>query len=736
MSGDLTQALRVAHSGLLANQQALDTVAGNVANVNTTGYSRKVINLSERTLAGHGAGVVFGTLTRRVDRDLEAAVRQETGVLKTQEVQNDALESLQQVFGTPESNTSLSHALSDFEASIEALAVNPQDALQQQDMVQKGADAARALEHSSEEVQSLRQQADRKIGDRVNEVNGLLQSVADLNEQVVRNQSVGVSVADLEDQRDKALGRLAEIIDIRTFGKSTGAVTVFTAGGQTLVDSVPVKLSHVSAVHAGAEVSYAAGDFDGVYVGDRIPANDLTQDIRTGELRGLLQLRDETLPAIQSTLDELSGKLRDNVNVVQNRGVAFPGNQTLQGTRDFRDPAAQTITFGGTTDTALVLLDANGKEVSRSTVRTLLGGNSGTINSVVTALNGSLGGNVSASLTSDNRLLVNISASGLQRGYSLALRDQADSTFGGTAQDAVIQFNADADVEAAAGVTTGAPNLPAHMDEQVSGFASFFGLNDFFVDETSTANQDSAVLASKFQYGGAPTTLYFANAAVSPTSNAAVIPSGASLDEIAAEINKVSGVNAVIVPDGSGVRLRVSANDGGPLTISEQTGTLISDTGISTSNAGSSGSIAVRSDLLSSPKLVSCGAVQWDPSVGSGRYFMAQGDDTAVQDLSKTFASFTNFSGAGRLTGTDATLVEYASSFIADTSQLASSNQSNSEYQSDLVDSLKQKSSSLSGVNLDEEVSNLMQYEQAYTAAARVISVVQEMFQALERTIG
>ena len=60
MSGDLTQALRTAHSGLFTSQQALDTVSRNVANVNTPGYSRKIVNLEQRTVAGVGAGVVVG----------------------------------------------------------------------------------------------------------------------------------------------------------------------------------------------------------------------------------------------------------------------------------------------------------------------------------------------------------------------------------------------------------------------------------------------------------------------------------------------------------------------------------------------------------------------------------------------------------------------------------------------------------------------------------------------------
>ena len=79
MSGDLTQALRAGQSGLLASQQAVDAVARNVANVNTAGYSRKIVSLQQQVLAGTGAGVEFGALTRSLDQGLLKSLRQEAG---------------------------------------------------------------------------------------------------------------------------------------------------------------------------------------------------------------------------------------------------------------------------------------------------------------------------------------------------------------------------------------------------------------------------------------------------------------------------------------------------------------------------------------------------------------------------------------------------------------------------------------------------------------------------------
>jgi flagellar hook-associated protein 1 FlgK len=48
-----------------------------------------------------------------------------------------------------------------------------------------------------------------------------------------------------------------------------------------------------------------------------------------------------------------------------------------------------------------------------------------------------------------------------------------------------------------------------------------------------------------------------------------------------------------------------------------------------------------------------------------------------------------------------------------------------------LTDSLSFERSGLSGVNIDEEISNLILYQQSYSAAARVISTINELLEVL-----
>ena len=66
---------------------------------------------------------------------------------------------------------------------------------------------------------------------------------------------------------------------------------------------------------------------------------------------------------------------------------------------------------------------------------------------------------------------------------------------------------------------------------------------------------------------------------------------------------------------------------------------------------------------------------------------------------------------------------------------LANTNKADFGFQKSLTDSLQLKSDTIRGVNLDEELAALIVFEQAYSAAARILSVIQRMFDALERAI-
>jgi flagellar hook-associated protein 1 FlgK len=614
--GDLFLALRTTQSGLIANQQALDVTARNIANANTPGYSAKSASFETRAVAGTGAGVDVTAVTRRVDEGLNRTLRLEGAAHRAAEIKSIYLDRIQTSFGSLDSNTSLSHGIAGFQAAIETFAMSPESPISKMEVVDRGEALASQFRSLSSDVQALRQETDQRIATAVSDANRLLSQINNMNELIPHGRANGDDVTTLEDQRDQALGELSRLIDARVHARPDGSVAVFTAAGHTLIGGEARELRHVPAAQMSPSV--AAGDgssaIDGIMLGDV----DITGEINSGEVGGLIALRDRSLPNLQAGLDELASGLRDAVNQAHNRGTPYPGLERAVGTRAFADPTTETITFSGSADTRLVVFDRDGNQVATQTVRGLLGGPTATIATLGTTINTWLSGSGygTAAIDGEGRLTMAAGA-----GFRLGLRDEA-------AVDAPGSAPADATIEHFNGAAT----------VTGSGFSSFFGLNDFFVDAAQT-------------------------------------------DDV-----------------------------------------------------GVAASLAVRSDLVASPARVSGGATQWSADKNlSGAYYLSAGDGAAARDLASSLSAGASFDAAGFLPQMNAGFADYAASIVAGNARETEATQQLSAQKGSLVDALQHKARSMSGVNLDQELAALMQYEQAYTAAARVLSVIQSMFDALER---
>jgi flagellar hook-associated protein 1 FlgK len=147
--------------------------------------------------------------------------------------------------------------------------------------------------------------------------------------------------------------------------------------------------------------------------------------------------------------------------------------------------------------------------------------------------------------------------------------------------------------------------------------------------------------------------------------------------------------------------------------------------------------IEVRSDIVDAPARTSTGMPQFDSSIGvSGEYLISVGDDTVAQQLASTFSTSNTFDKSGGLPSLTNTFSEYAGEILGNNANLAATNERRLESQKSLTQSLQFTSDSLRGVNLDEEMANLIVFEQSFAAAARVISVIQNMMETLERAVS
>ncbi len=678
----LLGALQSTLSGLQVSQAQMQITSNNVANVNTEGYSRKTAALVTRTLAGQATGVQLSDVQRTVDDRLLRQLQDHIATLSGQKIQNGYLQETQILFGSLADNSSLSHNLTEFGSALEGLSTNPSSLTNRGSTVESGRLLASQLNSMSDNLQQMRSDADRLIEDAVGTVNTLLSDIHTLNQQIAGALAASDTAPDLEDARDRLINQLAEEIDIQHFTRNTGEVVILSGSGRTLLDSVPVTLVHSAAAQLSPSVTLGTG-ISGILLGSAGP--DITAEITGGRVGGLIATRDQNIVDLQAQIDRLAEVLRDTVNKLHNDGTAFPPPQTLTGTRSVAatDSPSMTGLF------RVTVVDADGLTVETNDINlaTLAPNN---IGELVAQINGMA--NATASINASGK--VTMSATGTN----------------------LITIN-----ELTSAVTTG---------NVTYGMGQFLGLNDFFDSGPDFANYMSDRVASNTAAIGLAGTLSFDIAGA--TTNVGYVV-GDSLTDIATAITAALGgpnITASVVREADGYRLQITDADNDNFTITDS-GTLTSQINLRAGTAGTAQRIAVRQAILQNPGLVAHAESSAAAPLAVGAIAVSSGDGTIARALADAFTSNQSFTAAGGMPQRSITLASYAAEILSVNAAQANRLDTQISTGDSFRVALENQIATLSAVNLDEELANIIVLQNAYSASARLTSVISEMLDIL-----
>ena len=717
---------QTALSGMKVAQSQLDLVSRNIANVDTAGYTRKTAQQNTIVLAGYNSGVSMGNIERTVNEGLLKSYLTSNSTYGGVSVKSEYLSQMQTQLGTPEGQNSIAANVSDLQSAFNSFAQEVNSASSRYNLLTNAQTMTNRLNSLSQSIQQLRGNADLQISADVDSINSILDTIDDLNDRIVKYTVLGQDgVADLEDQRDQSIRELSQYIDVTYFKRENGEMVIQTTKGIMLLDKDPHYLSHTAVTQANPTTGYADGAITGIFV----DGTDITEKISGGELQGLIEVRDDTLSSLQSQLDELAGVLMNGINQAHNRGTAYPNTPSeLSGSRTFIDPANQHVKIENG-DVRFIIFEGNGKQVSTASLIGDMGfnANGDTVDNMVSTINDWLtsadGANLPqayASVTNDGNIVINTG----DTTYSVSIVDEANSTKGSTQQDVVIKFDANGD------------NV---YDRTFEGFSNFCGLNDFFSTNQNESVYDSKVLSLNANLGIREKITLDFGSSENPDMGSLTIYPADNLQDIVDKINADPNLNeylrASLVPNGNGYMLRIDNMSGGQLEISEQpgaTGTtsgFIERIGLEPSYVGLSGSISVREDIQITPGLIAGGSPEYDTSAGIYRLNAAA--NNIANDMGKVFINNQSFGQAGSIASTSTTLANYASTFVGNIASGISDADNTLSYQQELLSSITTKEAQISGVDIDEELSQLIIYQKSYAACAQTFTASKEMLDIL-----
>jgi flagellar hook-associated protein FlgK len=307
--------LNIGLKALLSSRAGLDTVGHNIANANTPGYSRQRAELSAspsillRGLA-LGNGVDTDEILRTADALLHRRLVAQTGAIAQIETRLAGMSQVESLLGEPGDN-GLAELLKAFSTRLGGLAASPDDAALAAGAVQSSLSLTARFNELSSSFSTARRDNGAAVTDTVRQVNTLAAEVSKLNTEIATFEKKGVAANDLRDQRDESLKALASLTAITYSERPSGAVTVSINGALLIGESRSYKLRATVTPEGAATVTLENHPRD--------------LEIKGGKLGGLLRVGEEFVPSLASKLDALAKNLILETNRAHSTGVPSDG---------------------------------------------------------------------------------------------------------------------------------------------------------------------------------------------------------------------------------------------------------------------------------------------------------------------------------------------------------------------------------------------------------------------------
>lgn len=691
----LNEILNSAMSGLGASQAGLRSVSNNIANVGTAGYARERVSLSAGVSDGRVSGVVVGEPSRVADKFLENAVYQRGGTAGRSEVVSSYLDRLQALLGAPDASSGLAARLGSLSASA-AQITSLQGSSQAVDLFTGNvADSIDTMDRLQKDVAGIRGDVETEVGYTVDRANVLLRQIHDLNGEVARLDGLGRSSSGPADQRVNALQELSSLMDITVREQPDGRVTIDGASGQVLLDRRLRQLSYPSSAGA-SQGSYPPIDIRfasdsgamGASTGEQIDSAAIG-----GKLGGLIDMRDRALPAFSEQLGMLFSGLAQNLNAVSNAGTVFPPPTSLTGEPNGLIGADR---LGFTGQAVFAVMAKDGALVQKATIDFDALGPGATVDDAVNAINSALGPAATASFSNG---IFSISAASGANGIAIA-------------QD---------------------PNSPS--DRAGVGFSQFFGLNNLIRSDRSALIPSGFTATDPHGFSAGETSQIALRDSTGRLLGSYTMTgsAGPTFGDLMTELNASPlGAFGGFALDGKGrVQFTPSgANAGSTISIpSDSTsrfGTGLSFSALSGLSGAASGlgTAEVRPDIAGKAANLPMARLQLNVPVGSKAIGPGDlsGANAFVDQLAKSFdfgkdGSATVESFAGRLLGGAGTQASLAQTSYAGAAAR--------------FDDAVSRRDNYAGVNVDEELAQMVVLQNSYSASARVMTTASEMYDTL-----
>jgi flagellar hook-associated protein 1 len=648
---------------LMANQSVMDTIAHNISNANTEGYSRQDVKLATEggryTGAGfYGRGVRVETVGRSTDLNLIREANSTASVMAADTARLDKLKQLEKTFPTGESG--LGYAASQLLNAFVDVANQPQDMSARQVVLARAEDYASRMRTAAEQLNNLQAGVFGDLQNTAQQVNTITAGIAQINQQIAATLGSGHEPNDLLDQRDQMINDLGKLVQVTTVLSDDNSMSVLVGGGQALVLG-----------NQASKLSVTKDEFDPAQ--GRLSLTKGTQTISlnesmigSGSIAGLLKVQDSDIPAARNLLGQMAAALSWRINQQQSFGLDL-GKPAGSGKPLLTDPQSSMVVLASINNTSSL--------ANPPVSMTLIDGRQLQAEDYTFEADPNAPGQYLMTRSSDPSTVFSVANGSVVDGFQINITAAVP--------------NGDQFVLRPVG--NAARNLQAVMDKPIGIAAS-----SPYVATTNAANKGTATVGSL---------------SISSTPNTALPPTG-------------GGALKVVFTSSTG-NYDLEFPAGTPIASGTWTpGQPISYNGFDLKLNG----VPSQGDVINVMETAY-------PSANNGNALALL--DLRDEDLVGRSITDTDYDGVddnGMPAAPGANITNAYSQAIGSIGVRVQGAQTSANISQSLASNAKEALVNKTGVNLDEEAARMIQFQQSYQAAAKILQIAQSVFDTLLQT--
>jgi len=305
--------------GLLVSKQSLDSVGHNIANVNTDGYSRQntvqVTSGGQQTGAGFaGIGSQIDDVVRSFDEFAFSDLQGNTSNLNYNQYFLNNVTRVDQVVS--DNDTSITNVLAQYFSALNTVADNPNSLEARNNVIEVSKNMTSTFTRLHDQLDLQYRSLNNDVENIAQEMTALAKNLGEVNGQIQMVWDNGTKHLpnDLLDQRDRLVLQISEYTDVSTVQLDNGSINLFVGSGQPLVLGQQV-----------LQVEAIVGRTDNAKLELALTSNGTTQrlrgDVMGGKIQALYDFRDNVLDKAFNQLGQTAIGIGHSMNEQQKLGL-------------------------------------------------------------------------------------------------------------------------------------------------------------------------------------------------------------------------------------------------------------------------------------------------------------------------------------------------------------------------------------------------------------------------------